>query len=287
MADYEQDSLQPDAGSGRIRGKPKGRIIFDPAEVKRVQAEEMKGQPTFWWFATRFMPVWLLIGLIIFIEPTLPFQLIAEVVNRIGAITERDGPPSAPVGDSIFVVEGSGPPPLREELPEPTWDPTISPIFTDEVQYWEAAIGSWSYTYRIPPNMIATIMQIESCGNPDALSPADAQGLFQVLQLHFEPGEDPFDPNVNAMRAMLFFGDLLATTNFDTGLAFAAYNGGPSLIYRTPVEWPRESQQYQYWASGIYEEANMGLSQSPTLIEWLAAGGVSLCSQAADALGIE
>ncbi|RMG78989.1 MAG: hypothetical protein D6712_20365, partial [Chloroflexi bacterium] len=49
---------------------------------------------------------------------------------------------------------------------------TIAPIFTEEVSYWSEDIQRWSDTYDIDPNLLATVMQIESCGHPTVSSSA-------------------------------------------------------------------------------------------------------------------
>ncbi|MBI3361154.1 MAG: hypothetical protein HY023_08590, partial [Chloroflexi bacterium] len=41
----------------------------------------------------------------------------------------------------------------------------LSPLFTPEVRHWEKDIVKWSAAYGIDPNLVATVMQIESCGN--------------------------------------------------------------------------------------------------------------------------
>src|SRR5450759_1540101 len=56
---------------------------------------------------------------------------------------------------------------------------TISPIFTPEVQFWAGRIQSWASAAGLDPNLAATVMQIESCGDPLALSRSGAMGLFQ------------------------------------------------------------------------------------------------------------
>lgn len=97
-------------------------------------------------------------------------------------------------------------------LPTAVVQAALSPLFTPEVQYWGAKIMAWAAAYELPPNMVATVMQIESCGNPAAVSPAGAQGLFQVMPFHFEPGETMQDPDTNARRGMQFLASLLAQT---------------------------------------------------------------------------
>lgn len=160
----------------------------------------------------------------------------------------------------------------------------ISPLFTPEVQHWAPQIVAWAAEHSLDPNMVATVMQIESCGDPSALSGAGAQGLFQVMPFHFQPGENAFDPNMNAFRGMSFLATLVNQFG-EAGLAFAGYNGGPGNAVKSYEYWPAEMQRYYYWATGIYADATAGRSESATLNEWLAAGGAGGCARAAANLG--
>jgi hypothetical protein len=47
---------------------------------------------------------------------------------------------------------------------------SLSPVFTPEVQYWADDIMRWSNAYGVDANLVATVMQIESCGDPQAVS---------------------------------------------------------------------------------------------------------------------
>jgi hypothetical protein len=162
----------------------------------------------------------------------------------------------------------------------------ISAVFSDEVKYWESDIVRWASEHSLDPDMVATIMQIESCGDPQALSIAGAQGLFQVMPFHFTAGENMLDPNTNARRGMNYFAERLVQTAGDVGKAFAGYNGGHVAAGGSWNSWAAETQRYYVWSTGIYEDAKAGLTQSPTLQEWYAAGGVSLCQQAANRLNL-
>ncbi len=153
----------------------------------------------------------------------------------------------------------------------------LSPIFTAEVQYWAEQIMGWSATYQIDPNLIATVIQIESCGDPTVSSSAGAQGLFQVMPFHFAAGEDMLDIATNARRGLAYLQGALELSNGDVGLALAGYNGGYGVMNGN---WALETRRYSYWGSGIYAEAVSGATVSPTLQEWLAAGGSSLCARA-------
>ena len=160
----------------------------------------------------------------------------------------------------------------------------IASFFTSEVQYWSPQIEQWAGQYGLDPQLIATIMQIESCGLADAVSNSGAQGLFQVMPMHFSAGEAMTEPDTNARHGMAVLQECLRWSNANVGLALACYNGGPALINRPFASWPAQSQRYYIWGVGIYSDAQKGLQVSPTLNTWLAFGGVHLCERASAAL---
>jgi soluble lytic murein transglycosylase-like protein len=172
---------------------------------------------------------------------------------------------------------------LRRALTPPG---QIAPLFTDEIDYWRDDIARWSKQFDVDPNMLATIMQIESCGHPNISSYAGAQGLFQVMPFHFADGENQIDPDTNAMRGANFIRQCTEWTNGDLGLALACYNGGPSIIKKAFNAWSDQTQRYYKWGTGIYADAIMGSERSTTLDAWLNAGGSGLCSLAANEIGI-
>lgn len=163
----------------------------------------------------------------------------------------------------------------------------LSPIFTPEVQHWADEIRLWAAPLNLDPNLVATVMQIESCGGPSAVSSSNAQGLFQVMPFHFAPGEAMQDPTTNAARGLAYLALGLTRANGDAGLALAGYNGGHSQIGKDSALWPNETKRYWYWGTGIYEDATKGLNTSARLEEWLNAGGASLCAKAAQQLGLQ
>jgi hypothetical protein len=162
----------------------------------------------------------------------------------------------------------------------------LSPVFSAEVRFWSDQITAWSEQHQLDPDIVATLMQIESCGDPKALSSAGAQGLFQVMPFHFQSGEDAFDPETNALRGLSYFQQQLSETGGDVFMSFAGYNGGSAASSSGWDSWSHETQRYFVWSRGIYEDAKAGLQDSPTLQRWMEAGGASLCRQAADRLGL-
>lgn len=211
------------------------------------------------------------------------------------------------IGFGLFVVRGTGigksaPTTADSAAPETTADTTseesagpvapptgggIASLFTPEVQHWAPQIVAWSAAAGVDPNMAATVMQIESCGDPNAVSIAGAQGLFQVMPFHFDPGENMQDPDTNARRGLAYLALGMKQTNGDTGLSFAGYNGGHGTAAKGWGAWPAETQRYYNWSTGIYADAVAGNASSETLNQWLAAGGAGLCRQAAQRIGLQ
>ncbi len=162
---------------------------------------------------------------------------------------------------------------------QPQKEAGLAPLFTPEVLAWEEKILRWSERYQLDPNLVATVMQIESCGWQDARSSAGAAGLFQVMPYHFSPGEDPFHPGTNARRGLSYLRQALESGG-SVRLALAGYNGGIQGAQRPESQWPAETKRYLYWGMGIYRDARSGEAVSPRLEEWLASGGHTLCRQA-------
>lgn len=157
----------------------------------------------------------------------------------------------------------------------------IAALFTPEVQRWEKEIVTWSTEWGLDPNLVATVMQIESCGNPKAVSVAGAMGLFQVMPYHFDGAEDPYKPGTNAYRGLAYLRSALDARGGDIKLALAGYNGGITGAKRPESAWSSEMIRYVYWGTGIYTDARKGKDNSERLDEWLGRGGTSLCVQAA------
>jgi soluble lytic murein transglycosylase-like protein len=162
----------------------------------------------------------------------------------------------------------------------------LSPIFTREVQHWGDDIIRWANASSLDPNLVAVIMQIESCGDPRALSGAGAMGLFQVMPFHFHFDENPYNPDTNALRGLNYLARSLEKAAGDPRLALAGYNGGIGVITRGEWSWSAQTKRYAYYGAPIYEDARSGATSSPMLDEWYRKYGAGLCRQAGRRLGI-
>jgi len=211
-----------------------------------------------------------------YVSIPLPFLVIAVILALVFILSRVDVNLQAPtMDDSIILGESAAS------------GNVIAPLFTPEVQYWAENIASWSEQTGIDPNLIATVMQIESCGDPRARSSAGAMGLFQVMPYHFESGEDPYKPATNARRGLDYLKQALEARSGVVRLGLAGYNGGIAGAQRPESQWASETQRYVYWGTGIYEDAVNRISTSERLEEWLGRGGASLCAQAAQRLGFQ
>lgn len=172
------------------------------------------------------------------------------------------------------------------DVPPDSASTGISPIFRMEVQYWADSISEWAAASSLNPNLVATIMQIESCGDPRAVSSAGAMGLFQVMPFHFTATDNPYNPNTNAARGLAYLVRSLTAANGDAHLAMAGYNGGIGVIPRAEWTWSAQTKRYVQYGAPIYSDAISGMETSSALNDWYISYGVSLCRQAHQRLGL-
>lgn len=206
--------------------------------------------------------------------PPIGALLIVVFVTLI-ALKSPLSPSALPVNNSTMVLQSSVAP-----------AGAISPIFTKEVQHWANDIVRWANAAGVDPNLAATVMQIESCGDPRATSRSGATSLFQVMPFHFKFGENPYDPETNAFRGLDYLSRSLQAGGGSARLALAGYNGGIGVIARSEWAWPAETKRYVLYGAPIYEDARSGATSSASLTEWYQKYGAGLCGQASQRLGI-
>jgi hypothetical protein len=185
--------------------------------------------------------------------------------------------PVACLGLALLLAPLWVPPVQKLVKPPQNYAGPLAQAFSPSVLRWETEIRRWAGGYGLDSNLVATVIQIESCGNPRAISPAGAIGLFQVMPDHFSLHEDPLDPEENARRGLEYLATALLRSEGDIDRALAGYNGGWGVIPLASDQWPAETQRYVYWGSGIYEEAMKEGSNHSRLKEWMNAGGKRLC----------
>jgi soluble lytic murein transglycosylase-like protein len=219
--------------------------------------------------------------------------LVIVVVVAFIALKSPLSPAALPINNSTMVLQNSADPAAAATpiwgspgAAAPVASGAISPIFTKEIQHWGNHIVRWANAAGVDPNLAATVMQIESCGDPRATSRSGATSLFQVMPFHFNFGENPYDPETNALRGMDYLSRSLQAAGGDARLALAGYNGGIGVISRSEWAWPSETKRYVLYGAPIYEDARNGVTSSASLTEWYQKYGAGLCRQAAQRLGI-
>jgi Transglycosylase SLT domain len=100
-------------------------------------------------------------------------------------------------------------------------------------------------------SLVPKIIQVESGGNPMAVSPKGAKGLMQIMPENY-PGlgiTDPFDPKQNVQGGTKLLNQLYAKYQ-DKAYALAAYNWNPAAVDRwiaagaDPAKLPKETRDY-------------------------------------------
>ncbi|MBI5584531.1 MAG: lytic transglycosylase domain-containing protein [Deltaproteobacteria bacterium] len=101
--------------------------------------------------------------------------------------------------------------------------------------------------HSMDPALVMAVIYAESQFDPMAVSPKGAVGLMQLSPIVTrELGIiDPFDPQVNIDGGVRYLKNLLDTFDGDQELALAAYNAGPTQIYRHNGVPPfKETREY-------------------------------------------
>jgi soluble lytic murein transglycosylase-like protein len=86
--------------------------------------------------------------------------------------------------------------------------------------------------FRLSPNLVMAVIQVESNFDPNALSPKNAQGLMQLIPETAERFgvNDVWDPEQNLRGGMAYLRWLLDHFQGDVRLALAGYNAGEGAV---------------------------------------------------------
>ncbi len=117
----------------------------------------------------------------------------------------------------------------------------IGPENTDAT--FSDLIESSGKKHKIESDLIKAVIEVESGGNPMAVSPSGAAGLMQLMPITAkELGvTDRFDPAQNIESGTRYLRQLLDRFG-STELALWAYNAGPSAVEAGRM--PLETQEY-------------------------------------------
>ncbi|MEM9694995.1 MAG: lytic transglycosylase domain-containing protein, partial [Myxococcota bacterium] len=157
------------------------------------------------------------------------------------------------------------------------------------VQQYTPLLEAASMRHGVDANLLAIVVTVESGGDPQAVSPAGAKGLMQIMpptamdiakkrglaieeaQLHDPALNIDFGAYYLAAQVRRFWG---RTPEETVAFAAGAYNGGPGRMRRhleTGETLPAETVSYQRWVTGMWRERFM--NRSATFAAWYEAGG--------------
>lgn len=119
----------------------------------------------------------------------------------------------------------------QKELVSLLSGPKVNP-YTAEGHKYEKLIMSAADKNRVPPNLLASMMQEESANNPSAVSSKGAGGLMQLMPetAKMLGVTDVYDPEQNIEGGAKYLRQMLDKYGGDTRLALAAYNAGPGKV---------------------------------------------------------
>lgn len=108
--------------------------------------------------------------------------------------------------------------------------------------------------YQVDPRLVAAVAQTESGGNQEAISPAGAVGVMQLMpETAAGLGVNPYDKRQNIEGGAKYLRQMMDTFGGDVQKAVAAYNAGPQAVKEYNGIPPyRETQDYVNKVLDIY-----------------------------------
>lgn len=115
--------------------------------------------------------------------------------------------------------------------------------------WMQPTLNKLEQLYRLPEGLLRSVAITESAGNPNAVSGAGAQGLFQIMPATGRDlglrGNDAFDPMKAAGAAAKYLSQLLKANNGDLPKALASYNWGLGNVQKHGMAlMPQETRNY-------------------------------------------
>lgn len=149
--------------------------------------------------------------------------------------------------------------------------------YTNTVEQWRPQIDEWAVSYDVDRDVIATVLQVQTCGNKHFSHDIENRhGLFGVKRSDFASGLDPYDLDTNVKVGMGILDQVYHQTN-EVGLVFAGWKSRNAMISSFDA-WPREAMRFYWDALPIYNGAKSG-DGGAAAREWLASpNGQYLCN---------
>jgi hypothetical protein len=119
----------------------------------------------------------------------------------------------------------------------------------------DAAIEAAATRHNVDPNLVRSVVKVESNFNPNAVSRKGAMGLMQLMPSTARSlnVSNPFDPQQNVDAGVRHLRKLLDSYGGNVSLTLAAYNAGSGAVARSAgVPHFRETQNYVRRITNLY-----------------------------------
>jgi soluble lytic murein transglycosylase-like protein len=119
----------------------------------------------------------------------------------------------------------------------------------------DAAIEQAAARHNVDPNLVRSVIKVESNFNPNAVSRKGAMGLMQLMpqtarQLRVA---NPFDPEQNVDAGVRHLKSLMESFGGDVKLTLAAYNAGAGAVARSSgIPHFKETRNYVRRITDLY-----------------------------------
>ncbi len=136
---------------------------------------------------------------------------------------------------------------------------TLNRAFTQ--QDIDAAIEAAAARHNVDPNLVRSVVKVESNFNPNAVSRKGAMGLMQLMPSTARSlnVSNPFDPQQNVDAGVRHLRKLLDSYGGNVPLSLAAYNAGSGAVARSAgVPHFRETQDYVRRITNLYNGGEPG-----------------------------
>ena len=125
----------------------------------------------------------------------------------------------------------------------------------------DAAIDEAAARHNVDPNLVRSVIKVESNFNPNAVSRTGAMGLMQLMPATARSlnVSNPFDPQQNVDAGVRHLKQLLESYGGDVRLSLAAYNAGAGAVARSAGVPPfAETRNYVRRITDLYAGGGAG-----------------------------
>lgn len=158
---------------------------------------------------------------------------------------------SLPIRRALVVLSLIGP--ALVAMPNPSvLAQTVTPAESANATPLDRHVAETARRFGLRTEVILSVIQVESAGDPRAVSHAGAMGLMQImrstwadLRRRYRLGADPFDPRDNIVAGTAYLREMY--DRFGSPGFLAAYNAGPGRYsdhLATGRPLPRETRAY-------------------------------------------